>query len=77
MVASQLASNNLNQILGPDNQARGVKDRRDTLLDYYLGQCNIDTELDVILQLRECRHHINNARSKLKYIVDNATELQS
>jgi hypothetical protein len=55
----------------------GIRDRSGILLDYYLGQSDIEAKFDVSLHLRECIHHINNARAKLKYIVANTTELRS
>jgi hypothetical protein len=56
---------------------RGIRDRSDTLLDYYLSQSDVEADFDVSLHLRECIHQINNARSKLKDVVANAMELRS
>jgi hypothetical protein len=53
---------------------RGViRDKSDTLLDYYRVHSDVEAEYDVSLTLRECIQQINNARSKLKYVYTNAT----
>jgi hypothetical protein len=51
--------------------------KNDTLLDYYREQSAVESEFDVSLNLRECKHQINNARAKLKDVVMNAMELRS
>jgi hypothetical protein len=55
----------------------GLRDKNDTLLDYYLDQSDVEAEFEVSLSLLECIHQINNARAKLKDVVMNATELRS
>jgi hypothetical protein len=55
----------------------GRRDISETILDYYFSQSEVEVDLDVSLYLRECIHHINNARAKLKGVVANATELRS
>jgi hypothetical protein len=57
---------------------RGViRDKNDALLDYYYELSGVGTEFDISLTVRECIHKINNARSKLKVVVNNATELRT
>jgi hypothetical protein len=46
-------------------------------MDYYCAHSDVEAEYDVSLTLRECIHQINNARSKLKDVVTNATELRT
>jgi hypothetical protein len=46
-------------------------------LDYYYELSGVGTEFDISLTVRECIHKINNARSKLKDVVNNATELST
>jgi hypothetical protein len=55
----------------------GVCDNNDTLLDYYLDQSDVEAEFVMFLNLQECIHQINNARSKLKDDVMHVTELRS
>jgi hypothetical protein len=55
----------------------GICDKNDTLLDYYRAHSDAEAEYDISLTLRECIHQINNARSKLKDVVTNATELRT
>jgi hypothetical protein len=46
-------------------------------LDYYYDLSGVGAEFDISLTVRECIHQINNARSKLKDVVNNATELRT
>jgi hypothetical protein len=46
-------------------------------LDYYYEISGVGAEFDISLTVRECIHQINNARSKLKDIVNNAMELRT
>jgi hypothetical protein len=46
-------------------------------LDYYNDLSGVGAEFDISLTVRECIHQINNARSKLKDVVNNATELRT
>jgi hypothetical protein len=46
-------------------------------LDYYYDLSGVGAEFDISLTVRECIHQINNARSKLKDVVNNATELHT
>jgi hypothetical protein len=55
----------------------GIRDKNDTLLDYYYELSGVGTEFDISLNVRECIHQINNARSKLKDVVNNAVELRT
>jgi hypothetical protein len=55
----------------------GIRDQKDTLLDYYCDLSDVEAEFEISLTIRECIHQINNARSKLKYVVVNATELRT
>jgi hypothetical protein len=71
------ARDKLNQILGPSYQARRNTWQNDALLDYYYELSGVGTEFDISLTVRECIHQINNARSKLKDVVNNATELRT
>jgi hypothetical protein len=51
----------------------GVRDKNDTLLDYYLDQSDVEAEFDLSLNPRECIHQTNDARAKLKDVVMSAT----
>jgi hypothetical protein len=55
----------------------GIRDKNDTLLDYYYELSGLGAEFDISLTVRECIHHINNVRSKLKDVVNNAVELRT
>jgi hypothetical protein len=46
-------------------------------LDYYYDLSGAGAEFDISLTARECIHKINNARSKLNDVVNNATELRT
>jgi hypothetical protein len=46
-------------------------------LDYYYDLSGIGAEFDISLTARECTHQINNARSKLKNVVNTAVELRT
>jgi hypothetical protein len=54
-----------------------IRDKNDTLLDYYYELSGVGAEFDVSLTVRECIHQINNARSKLKDVVNNAVKLRT
>jgi hypothetical protein len=45
-------------------------------MDYYYGLSGVGEEFDISLTVRECKHQINNARSKLKDGVNNEMELR-
>jgi hypothetical protein len=53
----------------------GIRDKNDTLLDYYYELSDVGAEFDISLTVRECIHQINNARSKIKDVVNNAVDL--
>jgi hypothetical protein len=55
----------------------GIRDKNDALLDYYYELSGVGAEFDISITVRECIHQINNARSKLKDVVNNATELST
>jgi hypothetical protein len=55
----------------------GIRDKNDALLDYYYELSGVGAEFDISLTVRECIHQINNARSKLKDVVNSATELRT
>jgi hypothetical protein len=55
----------------------GIRDKNDALLDYYYDLSGVGAEFDISITVRECIHQINNARSKLKDGVNNATELRT
>jgi hypothetical protein len=55
----------------------GIRDKNDTLLDYYNELSGVGAEFDISLTVRECIHQINNAHSKLKDVVNNAVELRT
>jgi hypothetical protein len=55
----------------------GIRDKNDALLDYYYELSGVGAEFDISLTVRECIRQINNARSKLKDVVNNATELRT
>jgi hypothetical protein len=55
----------------------GIRDKNDALLDYYYELSGAGAEFDISLTVRECIHQINNARSKLKDVVNNATKLRT
>jgi hypothetical protein len=40
----------------------GIRDKNDTLLDYYYELSGVGAEFDISLTVRECIHQINNAR---------------
>jgi hypothetical protein len=44
-------------------------------MDYYHELSGVGAEFDISLTFRECIHQINNARSKLKDVVNNAVDL--
>jgi hypothetical protein len=44
-------------------------------MDYYFELSGVGAEIDISLNVRECIHHINNAQSKHKDVVNNAVEL--
>jgi hypothetical protein len=46
-------------------------------LDYYYELSGVGAEFDVSLTVRECIHQINNARSKLKDVVNNLVDLRT
>jgi hypothetical protein len=46
-------------------------------LDYYYELSGVGAEFDISLTVRECIHQINNARSKLKDVVNKSMELQT
>jgi hypothetical protein len=54
-----------------------IRDKNDTLLDYYYELSGVGAEFDISLTVRECIHKINNARSKLKDVVSNAVDLST
>jgi hypothetical protein len=54
-----------------------MRDKNDTLLDYYYDLSGVGPEFDISLTVREYIHKINNARSKLKDVVNNAMELRT
>jgi hypothetical protein len=55
----------------------GIRNKNDTLLDYYHELSGVGAEFDISLTVRECIHQINNARSKLKDVVNNAVDLHT
>jgi hypothetical protein len=55
----------------------GIRDKNDALLDYYYDLSGVGAEFDISLTVRECIHQINNARSKLKDVVNTAIELRT
>jgi hypothetical protein len=55
----------------------GIRDKNDALLDYYYDLYGVGAEFDISLTVRECIHQINNARSKLKDVVNTAIELRT
>jgi hypothetical protein len=55
----------------------GIRDKNDALLDYYYDLSGVGTEFDIYLTVQECIHQINNARSKLKDVVNIAIELRT
>jgi hypothetical protein len=55
----------------------GIRDKHDALLDYYYDLSGVGAEFDISLTVREFIHQINNARSKLKYVVNTAIELRT
>jgi hypothetical protein len=55
----------------------GICDKNDTLLDYYYELSGVGAEFDISLTVRECIHQINNARSKLKDVFNNAVDLRT
>jgi hypothetical protein len=55
----------------------GIRATNDTLLDYYHELSGVGAEFDISLTIRECIHQINNARSKLKDVVNNAVDLRT
>jgi hypothetical protein len=55
----------------------GIRDKNDMLLDYYYELSGVGAEFDIFLTVRECIHQINNARSKLKDVVNNAVDLRT
>jgi hypothetical protein len=40
----------------------GIRDKNDTLLDYYYELSGVGAEFDISLTVRECIHKINNAQ---------------
>jgi hypothetical protein len=55
----------------------GIRDKNDTLLDYYYELSGVGAEFDISLTVRECIHQINNARSKLKDVFNNVVDLRT
>jgi hypothetical protein len=55
----------------------GIRDKNGTLLDYYYELYGVGAEFDISVTVRECIHQINNARSKLKDVVNNAVDLRT
>jgi hypothetical protein len=55
----------------------GIRDKNDALSDYYYDLSGVGAEFDISLTVQECIHQINNARSKLKYVVNTAIELRT
>jgi hypothetical protein len=55
----------------------GIRDKNYTLLDYYHELSGVGAEFDISLTVRECIHQINNARSKLKDVVNNVVDLRT
>jgi hypothetical protein len=55
----------------------GIRDTNDTLLDYHHELSGVGAEFDIYLTVRLCIHQINNARSKLKDVVNNAVDLRT
>jgi hypothetical protein len=55
----------------------GIHEKTDTLLDYYRELFDVEAEFDIYLTIRKCIHQINNARSKLKDVVNNAMDLRT
>jgi hypothetical protein len=55
----------------------GIRNKNDTLLDYYYEFSSVGAEFDISLTFRECIHKINKARSKFKDVVNNAAELST
>jgi hypothetical protein len=55
----------------------GRRDKNDALLDYYYDLSGVGAEFDISLTVRECIHQINNARSKIKDVVNTETELRT
>jgi hypothetical protein len=47
------------------------------MLDYYYDLSGVGAEFDISLTVRECINQINNARSKLKDVVNTAIELRT
>jgi hypothetical protein len=54
-----------------------ICDKNDTLLDYYHELSGVGAEFDISLTVRECIHKINNARSKLKDVVNSSVDLRT
>jgi hypothetical protein len=54
-----------------------MRDKNDTLMDYYHELSGVGAEFDISLTVRECIHQINNTRSKLKDVVNNAVYLRT
>jgi hypothetical protein len=54
-----------------------ICDKNDTLLDYDYELSGVGAEFDRSLTVREFIHQINNARSKLNDVVNNAVELRT
>jgi hypothetical protein len=46
-------------------------------MDYYYELSGVRAEFDIYLTVRECIHQINNARSKLKDVVNNSVDLRT
>jgi hypothetical protein len=57
------------------NKRGGIRDKNDTLLDYYRELSDVEAEFEISLTIRECIHQIINARSKLKDVVNNSMDL--
>jgi hypothetical protein len=55
----------------------GKRDKNDALLDYYYDLSGVGAEFDISLTVRECIHQLNNARSKIKDVVNTAIELRT
>jgi hypothetical protein len=55
----------------------GIREKNDAMLDYYYDLSGVGAEFDISLTVQECIHQINNARLKLKDVVNTAIELRT
>jgi hypothetical protein len=46
-------------------------------MDYYYKLSGVEAEFDISLTVRECIHQMNNSRSKLNNVVNNAVDLRT